>query len=99
MPERPYSPNRLVINVFGLLGGLAFGIALAALLEYRDSTFRTDSEIASALSLPVLAVVPLMKAEVESKADFRKAMMLNAALASVVLVCMAVVAYSFVFMR
>ena len=35
-PEKPYSPDRLRINVLGLLGGLALGLALVALLEYRD---------------------------------------------------------------
>lgn len=96
IPEKPVSPNRPLINLFGILGGLAAGIVLAALLEYRDSTFKTDSEIASALALPVLAVVPVMKAETERRADFRKTLMMNMGLASVVLVCLAVLTYTFV---
>ena len=96
VPERPVSPNRPLINLFGLLSGLGVGVALAALLEYRDSTFKTDSEIASALALPVLAVVPIMKAEPERRADFRRTLMLNMGLASVVLVCLAVLTYTFV---
>ena len=99
MPERPISPNRLMINLFGILGGLALGVALVALLEYRDSTFKTDTEIATALALPVLAVVPVMKATQERQSDFRKAVMINMGLASVVLVCLAVLTYSFVFIR
>jgi succinoglycan biosynthesis transport protein ExoP len=99
MPERPFSPNRLMINFLGILGGLGVGLALVALIEYRDTTFKTDDELATALALPVLAVVPLMKADSERKADFRKALMLNVGLASVVLVCLAVLTYSFVFIR
>ncbi len=60
MPERPASPNRVRINLMGLFGGLAFGLALAALLEYRDTTLKTDDDIVISLSLPVLAVIPAM---------------------------------------
>lgn len=60
LPERPISPNRSRINLLGLLAGLALGIGLAALLEYRDTTFKTDGDIVSTLALPVLAVVPVM---------------------------------------
>jgi succinoglycan biosynthesis transport protein ExoP len=99
MPEKPFSPNRVAWNFFGILGGLGLGLGLIALIEYRDTTFKTDDELATALALPVLAVVPLMKADSERKADFRKALMLNVGLASVVLVCLAVLTYSFVFIR
>jgi len=83
----------------GILGGLALGLAIVALLEYRDSTFKTDTEISSALALPVLAVVPVMMAAPERQSVFRRTMMINIGLASVVLVCLAVLTYSFVFVR
>ena len=35
LPERPISPNRLQINTMGALGGLAVGMGLVLLLEYR----------------------------------------------------------------
>ena len=98
-PERPTSPNRLLINIFGLLGGLAVGLGLAALFEYRDRSFKTDTELASVLSLPVLAVVPLMESEAERRAAFRKRLILNAGLGSTVVVCAALLAYTFVYMR
>jgi uncharacterized protein involved in exopolysaccharide biosynthesis len=93
VPERPFSPDRTYINMFGLLGGLALGLALVALVEYRDSTFKTDHEIASVLSLPVLAVVPLMHSADETRALFRRRMLLNLGLGSTVMVCLAVLAY------
>jgi len=58
VPERPFSPDRQRLNLFGAAAGLFLGLGLAALLEYRDSAFRTESDIITALSLPVLAVVP-----------------------------------------
>jgi polysaccharide chain length determinant protein (PEP-CTERM system associated) len=60
LPERPSSPNRVRINLMGLLGGLALGLAWAALLEYRDTTLKTDEDVVASLSLPVLAVIPAM---------------------------------------
>jgi polysaccharide chain length determinant protein (PEP-CTERM system associated) len=58
MPERPVSPNRPQLYLGGLFGGLLVGVALVGLLEYRDSSFRTDTDIVSVLALPVLATIP-----------------------------------------
>lgn len=99
MPERPNSPNRTLINIFGLLGGLAVGLGLAALIEYRDKSFKTDTELSSVLALPVLAVVPLMESEAERRAAFRKRIFLTAGLGSTVAICAAVVAYAFIYVR
>ena len=57
LPERPISPNRLQINTMGALGGLAMGVGLVLLLEYRDRTMRTETDVRGALGLPVLAVI------------------------------------------
>ena len=98
-PEKPYKPNRLMINLFGLLGGLGLGLALVALLEYQDGTFKTDTELAGITHLPVLAVVPMMESAGERRAAFRRRMIFNVAFGGVAAVCLAVVAYSFVFIR
>jgi capsular polysaccharide biosynthesis protein len=58
LPEKPFSPDRLLFYLSGLGGGLAFGIGLVGLLEYRDSTLRTDHDVITALALPVLATIP-----------------------------------------
>jgi polysaccharide chain length determinant protein (PEP-CTERM system associated) len=60
LPERPISPNRIQINLMGLLAGLGVGVALAGLLEYRDTTLKTDDDVTVSLTLPVLAVIPAM---------------------------------------
>ena len=74
LPERPFSPNRALINLMGMAGGLAIGLLLVAFLEYRDTTFRVDDEVVSVLSLPVLAVVPLMLAEREQNLARKEAL-------------------------
>jgi uncharacterized protein involved in exopolysaccharide biosynthesis len=99
LPERPFSPDRFMINLLGMLGGLAVGLGLVALLEYRDNTFKTDSEIAHVVGLPILAVVPLMQSVPEQRAAFRKRLLLNVGLSGAVAVCLAVLAYSFVFIH
>ena len=58
MPEQPFSPNRAQLNGIGAVLGPILGLVLIGFLEYRDTTFRTDAEIISVLSLPVLASIP-----------------------------------------
>ncbi|HEX4348694.1 MAG TPA: GNVR domain-containing protein [Vicinamibacterales bacterium] len=60
LPEKPVSPNRAVINAGGAAAGLAIGIALIALLEYRDTTLKTDADVTLMLGLPVLGAIPEM---------------------------------------
>jgi uncharacterized protein involved in exopolysaccharide biosynthesis len=78
LPEKPISPNRTQVNVFGLLGGLVLGLALAALLEYRDTTIRTDDDALVSLSLPVLALIPMMPTKAELRTRRRRRMALAA---------------------
>jgi hypothetical protein len=89
LPERPVSPNRLRINMMGLFGGLAIGLALAALLEYRDTTLKSDVDIVTSLALPVLAVIPIMTNATERR-SIRRRKLLMAGAASVT--CMLVAA-------
>jgi polysaccharide chain length determinant protein (PEP-CTERM system associated) len=84
VPERPFSPNRQRINLMGAALGLGIGLALIALLEYRDSTFKTEADVVRVLGLPVLALVPMMASERELRAQRRRKFLL--ALAGVVMV-------------
>lgn len=66
LPERPYNQKlRFGAVAGGALGGLAIGLAIIGLLEYRDSTFKSEEEVFQLLSLPVLALVPVVGAEAE----------------------------------
>ncbi len=60
LPEKPHSPSRRKFFIIGVLAGLMFGLMLAAFMEFRDSTFRTDDDIQAGLGLPVLATVPVL---------------------------------------
>jgi polysaccharide chain length determinant protein (PEP-CTERM system associated) len=71
VPERPFSPNRLLIHLGGAGGGFALGILLIALLEYRDSSLRSEDDVVRVLNMRVLALVPLMVSEAERTAKRR----------------------------
>jgi polysaccharide chain length determinant protein (PEP-CTERM system associated) len=78
LPERPVSPDRFRINMFGILGGLGLGLALVAFLEYRDTSLKSDDDVMTTLSLPVLAVIPLMTNAGERRLARRRKLLLAA---------------------
>jgi capsular polysaccharide biosynthesis protein len=57
LPESPTFPNHMYFAGVGLASGLTLGLLLAALLEYRDKSLRTESDILAFTNLPTLAVV------------------------------------------
>lgn len=64
-PEAPKSPNRGRIDGIGAVLGLCLGLAIAALLEYRDTSLRTEDDVLAALTLPVVALVPKLWTDAE----------------------------------
>jgi polysaccharide chain length determinant protein (PEP-CTERM system associated) len=72
LPERPISPNRPRLIGLGAFLGLGLGLALVGLLEYRDSSMKTEGDITVALALPVLALIPAMVTKAEEIARIRR---------------------------
>lgn len=58
LPESPVSPKRFRLNLAGALAGLLVGFSLVAFLDYRDNGLRSEDDVLSVLSLPVLASIP-----------------------------------------
>ena len=58
LPQDPISPDMLLIGAFGLLAGLAVGIALAFLRERLDDSLRGRLDLEANMGAPVLAVIP-----------------------------------------
>jgi polysaccharide chain length determinant protein (PEP-CTERM system associated) len=79
VPERPVSPKRIQINGMGAALGLLIGFALIGLMEYKDSSFRTDVDVVNVLSLPVLAVVPQIVTRAEQRRAKRRNLMFSLA--------------------
>jgi polysaccharide biosynthesis transport protein len=65
--KRPYTPNRPIINLAGAAAGLAIGILWIWLLEYRDSTFKSETDIVRVLDLPVLALIPAISSDLDNR--------------------------------
>ena len=61
LPEKPYNQlQRLGVIASGSVIGLVLGLLAVGLLEYRDSSFRREEEVQKVVSLPVLALIPVM---------------------------------------
>jgi polysaccharide chain length determinant protein (PEP-CTERM system associated) len=95
LPEKPFSPNRRLIGAAGMAGGLALGLALVLLLEYRDRSFRSQDDVEVVLSLTVLATVPIMCTEEDKRRSRRNQFVAWASAAACASVTAAAVAWKF----
>jgi polysaccharide chain length determinant protein (PEP-CTERM system associated) len=92
--QTPFSPRRWLIDLLGMAAGLACGLALVGLLEYRDRTFNTEADVRSELTLPVLAVVPLMESDEEQRRAAKRRFLCMSATGAIVAGCIPIVVYS-----
>jgi polysaccharide chain length determinant protein (PEP-CTERM system associated) len=60
LPIKPDRPNRLMIVLAGLAGGLVGGIGLAVFWDSLDSSFRSGEEIHAYVNVPLLATLPAL---------------------------------------
>jgi polysaccharide chain length determinant protein (PEP-CTERM system associated) len=72
-PEKPYNHLlKLQVGLGGSFAGLLFGLGLVGFLEYRDSSFKTEDDVLRLLTLPVLALVPILVPERERRSQHRR---------------------------
>jgi uncharacterized protein involved in exopolysaccharide biosynthesis len=57
LPEDPISPNRKLFAGGGFVGGLFLGLVLAGLLEFRDTSIRSERDVWAFTKLSTLAVI------------------------------------------
>jgi len=69
LPDKPSFPNRPLFALGGFGGGLGLGLAIAFLLEMKDSSMRSERDVEFILHLPVLAMVPAIEPLSEKKPD------------------------------
>ena len=76
LPDAPSFPKRSAFLFAGLGAGLAFGLFIVAVLEYRDTAVRTERDIWAFTKLPTLAVVayadPDQPKEAQRRGPFRR---------------------------
>jgi polysaccharide chain length determinant protein (PEP-CTERM system associated) len=61
LPQKPTYPNRPAFGVGGFMAGLALGLGIVALLEFQDTTFRSERDVERVLKLPTLAMIPILE--------------------------------------
>ena len=78
-PVRPTGIQRLRVNAGGMAVGLMLGLCLAALLEFRDTTFNNNDDVVGVLRLPVLAVVPELVNAGQRRREWQRTIAMSAA--------------------
>jgi polysaccharide chain length determinant protein (PEP-CTERM system associated) len=64
LPERPHNQKQRLAVLLGCpIGGILLGLVLVGFLEYLDSGFRSEDDVARVLSIPVLALIPVMESD------------------------------------
>jgi len=79
VPLNPHSPDRKRINLLGTLAGLGLGVLLMVLVEYRDSTMRSEADVLGAIELPLLALLPFVATETDLRRERRRRWLVAAA--------------------
>ena len=99
MPEKPFNPNRPLIILVGAVVGLGLGLGAVASLEYKDNSLRSEEEVNALLSLPVLAVIPMMLSGKERRKRRRQKFLLSIGATLLLFVSCAGAAWFFLFYR
>ena len=70
LPLDPISPNKKVNLVIGGMMGLIIGLLIAFVMEFRNNTIRSHSEVERITGWPIIAMIPWM--DKFSKGKFKK---------------------------
>jgi polysaccharide biosynthesis transport protein len=71
-PEKPISPNRSLILMLGLIVSLGGGVGAAFTRDSLDQSVRSAYDVRSLLSVPPLAVIPVIRTIAERQKRSRK---------------------------
>lgn len=72
LPQSPVSPDMKMLFLFIMAAGLGIGGGVIFLLELLDTSFKEPEEIEIFLNLPVLATLPTVMSEAETRRNKRK---------------------------
>jgi len=68
-PKYPVKPNKKLNLALGLIVGLVFGISLACLVEYFDTTIKNWEDVSKRLDLPMLGSIPRIRPSKSARID------------------------------
>lgn len=66
-PEKPVSPNRLLIDAIGLGAGLVFALVLVCVREIASPAIKTEREISERSGVPILGAIPRLASKSETR--------------------------------
>lgn len=72
LPVRPSRPKRLKASLGGVGGGLLLGLALAFLMNARDTSFHSDKALQAEFKFPLVLGVPVLATRAEERTRSRK---------------------------
>src|SRR5690348_1237640 len=74
LPSAPTFPNSRLFTLGGLAGGMGLGIGLALLLEFKDTSLKSERDVEFSLRLPVLAMIPAVEPITTKRANVHPAL-------------------------
>jgi polysaccharide chain length determinant protein (PEP-CTERM system associated) len=80
LPQKPFSPNRLKLNLIGLVAGLMLGMVALAGTEILDDRIHSKEDLATIVSAPVLSEIPPLPTSAEEGQQVRAEWMQRGAL-------------------
>ncbi|HEV8111390.1 MAG TPA: hypothetical protein VGR31_01315 [Planctomycetota bacterium] len=83
VPNKATEPNPWIIVVFSIVAGLGLGVALAVLLEYTKSCFRSVYDISRVMAAPVLGNINTIVTHRENRQRFARRVLVGSASALV----------------
>jgi len=97
LPQKPFSPNRLKLDLIGLVAGLMVGMAALAGTEILDDRIHSKEELATIVSAPVLSEIPPLTTAAEEGQQSRAEWMKRGALSVMALLVAAGFASTYLF--
>ncbi|MGE6487371.1 YveK family protein [Paenisporosarcina sp. NPDC076898] len=67
--QSPIKPNKPLNMAIAMVVGLMLGVGLAFLLEYLDTTIKSEQQIEKLLDIPVIGAISSMERKEQSKLD------------------------------
>jgi len=97
LPQKPFSPNRLKLDLIGLATGLIFGMVSLVGAEMLDDRLYSREELATIVSAPVLAEIPPFATAAEEGQQVRAEWLQRGVLSVMVVVIAAGFASTYLF--
>jgi polysaccharide biosynthesis transport protein len=97
LPQKPYAPKRLKLDLIGLVAGLLVGAFVLAGAEIVDDRIYSKEELAKIVSAPVLTEIPPLTTVAEEHQQVRAEWLQRAALAGMAVLTTAGFASTYLF--